>query len=83
MTAMGVSSFGSFRGQAERPQWGLGAAARKADTLEKLATVLPSAGHSAPRSRLSKISSNVGSMRIGLPQIRIEDGSRLWEGKVS
>ena len=40
--------------------------------------------HSAePRSRLVNISSHVGSMRIGVPHIRIEDGSRVWGGTVS
>jgi hypothetical protein len=40
--------------------------------------------HSAePCSRLVNISSHVGSMRIGVPHIRIEDGPRVWEGTVS
>ncbi len=43
-----------------------------------------SRNHSAnPRSRLVNISSHVGSMRIGVPHIRIEDGSRVWGGTVS
>jgi hypothetical protein len=53
-----------------------------ADTAGKLLTVFGPAGHSAPRSRFSKISSHVGSIRIGLPQIRIEDGARERKGTV-
>jgi hypothetical protein len=36
-----------------------------------------------PRSRLVNISSHVGSMRIGVPHIRIEDGPRVLGGTVS
>jgi hypothetical protein len=39
--------------------------------------------HSAPRSRLSKISCQAASRPIGLPQIRIEVGPRCWGGEVS
>jgi hypothetical protein len=32
--------------------------------------------HLAPRSRIVKISSHIGSIRIGVPQIRIDSGAR-------
>ena len=39
--------------------------------------------HLAPRSRRANISSHVGSIHIGLPQIRIDDGPRSVGVKVS
>jgi len=48
----------------------------RAHTSGQIARNICASGHSARRSRLVKISSHVASIRIGAPQIRIDNGAR-------